>query len=428
MRKYFICALMLITSSLNIIAQISASAIQLTLRQQTSGVWIDSAYAKHMDSLLTIARTASDSLDSIYVFPTVNTKSITLHTYASWSDAWRQGQLLTGNSYVDSLTQTYFLINVNPPPGINWYWFDLYFQFQMNTPALAEVYNLHPDIFGAYANGYGGDGDDIIYFQKNEVQHFVFSHGWGDCLAGCMYRHNYYVKLIPNQQGYQVNLVDEAIFPDSILKIYLWNEPPLYQMTMFENTEQILDSILNHQNWWVRRHTIEGVWRFFEYTYPWARNDENPQFYYLKEDLHLKKDQVISTLLLATNDPDTDVRNSALFALEKLGITNIEDDIKIPLKFSLSQNYPNPFNPSTTIKYAISSRQLVQLKVYDILGSEVATLVNEEKPAGSYEVEFKSTVGSLPTGQAGLQLASGIYFYRLQAGAFVSTKKMILLK
>ncbi|MCJ7554905.1 MAG: hypothetical protein MUO34_13595, partial [Ignavibacteriaceae bacterium] len=61
-------------------------------------------------------------------------------------------------------------------------------------------------------------------------------------------------------------------------------------------------------------------------------------------------------------------------------------------------------------------------------GREIATLVNEEKPAGSYEVEFKSTVGSLPSGQAGLQLASGIYFYRLQAGDYVDTKKMLLIK
>jgi hypothetical protein len=63
----------------------------------------------------------------------------------------------------------------------------------------------------------------------------------------------------------------------------------------------------------------------------------------------------------------------------------------------------------------------VQLKVYDILGNEVATLVNEEKPAGTYEVDFNSTVG-------GHQLSSGVYFYRLQAGDFVQTKKMILLR
>ena len=100
---------------------------------------------------------------------------------------------------------------------------------------------------------------------------------------------------------------------------------------------------------------------------------------------------------------------------------NNQEIEEIPADYMLYQNYPNPFNPSTTIKYAISNKQLVQLKVYDILGKEIATLVNEEKPAGNYKVEFKSTVGSL-------QLASGIYFYRLQAGSFVETKKMILLK
>ena len=102
-------------------------------------------------------------------------------------------------------------------------------------------------------------------------------------------------------------------------------------------------------------------------------------------------------------------------------LTDIENESELPKEFALSQNYPNPFNPNTSIRYAISNKQLVQLKIYDILGSEVATLVNEEKPAGNYEVEFKSSVGSL-------QLASGIYFYRLKTGSFVETKKMILIK
>ena len=92
-----------------------------------------------------------------------------------------------------------------------------------------------------------------------------------------------------------------------------------------------------------------------------------------------------------------------------------------PSVFSLSQNYPNPFNPSTSIQYAISSRQFVSLKVYDVLGEEIATLVNEEKPAGNYEIDFQSTVGSL-------QLASGIYYYQLRSGDYVETKKMMMIK
>jgi len=85
--------------------------------------------------------------------------------------------------------------------------------------------------------------------------------------------------------------------------------------------------------------------------------------------------------------------------------------------FHLGQNYPNPFNPTTSIQYAIGSRQFISLKVYDILGKEVATLVNKEKPAGEHKIEF----------DAG-NLSSGIYFYRLIAEKYIETKKMILKK
>jgi hypothetical protein len=93
-----------------------------------------------------------------------------------------------------------------------------------------------------------------------------------------------------------------------------------------------------------------------------------------------------------------------------------------PKEFALEQNYPNPFNPATSIQYTIGSKQFVQLKVYDVLGNEIATLVNEEKSAGSYQVEFYVAQDSRPA------IASGIYFYKLQAGEFVQIKKMILIK
>jgi len=101
----------------------------------------------------------------------------------------------------------------------------------------------------------------------------------------------------------------------------------------------------------------------------------------------------------------------------------IEIDLGTPNEFSLSQNYPNPFNPSTTIRYSIpnviagEAKQSVVLKVYDILGNVVATLVNEQKSAGNYEVKFNAS-----------NLSSGIYFYKLQSGSFVQTKKFILIK
>lgn len=90
--------------------------------------------------------------------------------------------------------------------------------------------------------------------------------------------------------------------------------------------------------------------------------------------------------------------------------------------FSLEQNYPNPFNPSTKIQYQVSSNSNVTLKIYDVIGNEVVTLVNEFKPIGKYEVEFSSLRSS-----TGYDLASGIYFYQLQTGNFMLTKKMLLI-
>jgi len=95
----------------------------------------------------------------------------------------------------------------------------------------------------------------------------------------------------------------------------------------------------------------------------------------------------------------------------------VEIVIENPKTFELIQNYPNPFNPLTRIQYQILNSSHVSLKVYDAIGNEVATLVDEYKLAGIYEHEFSA-----------LNLTSGIYFYKLQSGNFVETKKMILLR
>ena len=96
---------------------------------------------------------------------------------------------------------------------------------------------------------------------------------------------------------------------------------------------------------------------------------------------------------------------------------NVENKNLQPETFVLYQNYPNPFNPSTNFRFRIADFGFVSLKVYDLLGNEVATLVNDEKPAGEYEIEF-----------SGAGLTSGIYFYNLSTRGFSETKKMILMK
>lgn len=113
--------------------------------------------------------------------------------------------------------------------------------------------------------------------------------------------------------------------------------------------------------------------------------------------------------------------NNAVIAgiiIEQLG-TAVERQSSIPSGFHLEQNYPNPFNPDTSISYKISKTSDVSLKIYDLLGKEVATLVNEKQQPGNYNSQFSSY---------GSQLSSGVYFFTLRAGDFVQTKKMMLVK
>lgn len=112
--------------------------------------------------------------------------------------------------------------------------------------------------------------------------------------------------------------------------------------------------------------------------------------------------------------------HDSLFVLYNTGNVSgiVEENYQqIPENISLSQNYPNPFNPATTIEYSIPQAGLVTIKIYDILGREVTNLVNEEKLAGNHKVNFNAS-----------GLSSGIYFYKLQAGSYIETKKMLLLK
>lgn len=125
---------------------------------------------------------------------------------------------------------------------------------------------------------------------------------------------------------------------------------------------------------------------------------------------------------LTFNSPNGDLisnfsHNTNFTDINWPGATSVGEYERVPGQYSLSQNYPNPFNPTTSIRFSIGKSQFVQLRVYNILGFEVATLVNEEKPAGNYEIVFNAS-----------EFSSGTYFYKLEAGSFSQIKKMILIK
>jgi hypothetical protein len=116
-------------------------------------------------------------------------------------------------------------------------------------------------------------------------------------------------------------------------------------------------------------------------------------------------------------DYNANYSSSLSFSMTPESITKLNQNPGLIGSFELSQNYPNPFNPSTVINFKVPFKSRVTIKVFNILGSEVATILNEEKPAGSYNVTFNA--GSL---------ASGVYFYQLRAGNFIATKKLMILK
>jgi len=117
----------------------------------------------------------------------------------------------------------------------------------------------------------------------------------------------------------------------------------------------------------------------------------------------------------------TNMRRTAYYWAPAL-VVNVDDQGTVPSSYSISQNYPNPFNPMTVIHYSLSQRAPVRISIFNVLGQEVTTLVNETQPAGTYETNWDGL------DHTGKRVGSGVYFYRISAGNFSETRKMVLLK
>jgi hypothetical protein len=167
----------------------------------------------------------------------------------------------------------------------------------------------------------------------------------------------------------------------------------------------------NNQGFEIQRKIIqegsEGEWVIIGFKEGVGTTTE-PQQYSYYDDVG-----VIQATSFSYRLKQIDLDGSYEFSEEVL----IENSTNLPKEFNLSQNYPNPFNPVTTIQFNLPQKSSVELKIFDVLGNEVATIVNEEKPAGTHSIEFNAS-----------ELTSGVYLYTIKAGSFVETKKMILMK
>lgn len=167
------------------------------------------------------------------------------------------------------------------------------------------------------------------------------------------------------------------------------------------------DSLIRYNSWYTYLNsgtTLNDPNNYFDYTISRPLGLSGDKIYHVSYDG--------SQLYYSTKIIDGTI-HSAKFTYNPLSVNNFT---KVK-NFILYQNYPNPFNPKTTILYSIPKESLVIIKVYDALGKEIATLVNERKSRGNYSIDFNSS-----------RLPSGIYFYRLISGTYISTKKMVILK
>ena len=203
-----------------------------------------------------------------------------------------------------------------------------------------------------------------------------------------------------------------------------WNNDQHQEFT-YDVNDKLL-TYLSQSNWNSGSWTDGDRW---SYIYNAAGNCEGGTHevwftnHWVSADSELFLPDIWDADKIFNNSPELYMTYGYEFSVYYGTITNVNENNSIkPNSFSLSQNYPNPFNPSTTIKYSIPAVETqnfasVQLKIYNVLGEEVATLINKEQAPGNYEVTF----------DAG-KLSSGIYFYQLKAGNNIHVKKMMLLK
>jgi len=260
-----------------------------------------------------------------------------------------------------------------------------------DTNIFSICVNSNDVVFAGYRNGYIYKSDD-----NGET--------WVESLSGFQ---DYTVEFLKSDGEYVFAILHNYNYPyqDSSLGYYSYDNGNNWIDLNISGVGSRVNSIGFYNDIIVIGTDTSGVFMSSDFGNNWISSNEG------------LSDNVIKGIVML---PD----GLLLCGTEKEGIyladlnpTNVHNINNTAMQYSLFQNYPNPFNPNTIIKYSVPQISLVQIKVFDILGNEIATLINEIKPAGKYEIIWNA-----------LNLPSGIYFYQINAGGFVEAKKMVLIK
>lgn len=294
----------------------SPDAVTLTLRLQESGIFLDEKLADEVEWALAAARTAHDRLAELHALPDYvpDQLIVSCSPSAPWLAAWNRGQVETGYEPIDSLGKSYDLLSVERI-GSDLPHFLLTFARPMRVPELARHYVSVPGVITANPNSVAGDGNRIECFRKDNLWHFVFSEGWGDCPSGCLNRRYWYVLVQPDGASQLVQTWEQDFTQP---RIHLWNIPARFPATAFQDLEELLGAMASPQ-WWVRRHAAEVCGLLFAEDEPWLGEDalHRARFEYLREAVRSHRAEVFRDLVQLTKDADPDVRNSALHAINR---------------------------------------------------------------------------------------------------------------
>jgi len=413
-RQFNLFFLLLLFFTLNVHSQsISYNAMILTLRLQ-NGIWLDSTLAYQIDSALNLIGSFDEKVNECDVFPNYDPYDLVVKTDSAIS-SWNSGILSSGIPKIDSLNDVYKAISVRRVLSSSTY-YTLTFEYPLKIENLKSKYLEIDQIVSASVNGYLGDGDNIYLIMKPDGMHFIFKFGWGDCMSGCACKEYWYYSLdLSNNVVFEEYLTDEH---RKDVKIFLWNIPSEYPVTMFPNPDSIYSMLRSTDKWWIKKHCIEGIYRLYRYDYQWNNNDLKEQFDSLRQAVVSRLSDNLSIIQEFFGDQDSDVANVAHKTYNYLITLEIEkNQISLSNRFQLYPLFPNPFNSATTIHYSLFTNSDVTIMIFNINGQNVESIPLGRQCSGDYFVNW------VPN-----NLTSGIYFIQLQTNNFQNTRKCIYLR